>query len=995
MENVGFAAVKSLLQVSWENWARASENLCHLLDESFLSCRDVDVHEMRPHVSTGMLTGMNPAGLFFVFIDYFASELTSRCVGGASVSVVADDVSTDTSSTANDTGATNPHGLDMAAHQMQLKKQKERPLLFPPIHTLCRQPSLIEAIESLAESLWCTQAVLHSGDHDGDCPQLVRCPLCYAASIEHVVGTKALWSLLEFHAAYRIALKPPCGDSEDMSSNRNVVLVREGDYEAVLKLDDTTQCLLWTHAIAVCRNAVWNGAVQTARLCVGRWLYTGSHSVLFARRRHHEGGLGAVQVGSDIYSFRVFLLIQSCLLIEDEVALELDTANATRSLTNNNNNNRSSQKKRCDTGAESMTDGVYNYHGDDGNEDDVASQQSSFTLRGRGDEELCASLLVLREMARMFAHDVVFVALTMTAPHHATGGVPLLHWVCERGYESCVRLLLTAWLAAYRDERIQPNAKYTQAVSEKVVCIDFKQETQGTEQFLEKKTMSKANSKAIRCTALCVGNGVLSHAVRGGNASIVRQLLLFGASRHQWGGDGEPTNEDMPTLLRNLDILTNGVTGTLHECVRGALCATSAADALANAAWRLWREKVRMLTTENAKDSELTHYRRLHDTVMRTTLAALEFDPHNIVARTTLRDVLVRKLLDGCTLLTATSETSMREKRYYMTARRMCEQLLTTHTEQEREIRSLLRTTPHVSVESTETAKAAALLSSFSLLLGAGGVGGDDRSSATIVTDEKQKLMYALVNLTNSPEGATSANASAAMTGHPLWVQLPRGVDVQRSLERAGGLYGVVESAMPLVAPVESGDLVMFVRRKGSFCFDVTRVVRLREGVVVEVPCVLQDGDGEVTRRVLRCAMVPSPVHDRVASDPLQWMEATSTREGDAVEQILNSPQHLQRWLNIAHFGCRALWFHDVALTPYVWRLCTSGDGATRTRRVVAAAAFLFACDADAEAVDDPLGVTSEALFLLQSREATAEEGGATACVTGVLPPWGWNRAPR
>ncbi|KEG05808.1 hypothetical protein DQ04_18251010 [Trypanosoma grayi] len=420
---------------------------------------------------------------------------------------------------------------------------------------------------------------------------------------------------------------------------------------------------------------------------------------------------------------------------------------------------------------------------------------------------------------------------------------------------------------------------------------------------------------------------------------------------------------------------------------------------------------------------------------MRTALAALEFDPHNAVARATLRDVLARKAFDSGTADAAgavTGEAAVQLRRYNKTVRRMCGQLLTARTEREREMESLLKAIPSASASTPVSAQSAwqeggnvsggipsasasTPVSAQSAWQEGGNVSGGGGAAATIATDEQQRPVYALVNLTDTGaaggRGGEAAAASTAMM-HPLWVRLPHGVDVDRTLELVGGLFGVVQGAVPLVAPVERGDLVVFELRRNFFRFDVTRVVRPRDGVVVEVPCVLQHGRRDVTTCVLRCASAPSPVYDceedRVPQDPLQWLDTTSAAAAvtnDVVEQILGSRLYLQRWLHVAQLGSRPVWFRDVPVDPRgaaVWRLHepNSNSGADERRVILAAAAFPFACGQAAEEADDPFGASSEAVFALQPQGANSAvstvglggvNDGVLFRVVGVFPEWGWD----
>ncbi|RNF10904.1 hypothetical protein TraAM80_01288 [Trypanosoma rangeli] len=972
------ASVKRLLvQEPWENPVRASEVICSLLDASLMWCCGDKTCD---HPVANAEDKVEVAGLFFNFVRYFATALTRKRLGGVRGAPTTADTSVVSVSAFTDAtvGAPQPHSA--AAYQSKLRSS----VVFPPIHELWRQPSLVAAIERLAEVVWSIQMLLHAGDGHVCVAQVGRCPLCYAASIEHVSGTDAMWSLLEFYAVYRVA---------EVSSDRGIRKSSsltddpstDASHELILVLDVDTRRLLWTHAMAVCRNAVWNGAVQTLRLSVEQWVYSGTHPTLFATV-HQQGSPTAVQVDGDVISLFAFILIQCCLLIQDEVVFEMDVRTAAMQATPAGKRQYKSHRHGAlEEACHEKEDG------------DVASQaSSSLSLEGRGDAGLYDSLVALREMSHAAGVMAAFVALTMTAPHYATGGVTLLHWVCAKGYEFCVRLLLTAWVAVYRDARLPPSVTSPVACEEKRVRVDF-----GPAQVLEVPTDTaaapKTTAKAIRCTALQVDDEILSCAVRGGNVSVLRQLLLCGASRHQWK-DKEPTDKEVVALLLDPGSVLDGVVGTLHERVRDALCATAAADALAIAAWRLWSEKVQKLAVDKAGEAP---YRRSHDGVMRTTLAALEFDPHNPLARTTLRDLLARKVTDILAAKLPTGEAALHQRRYCQTARRMCEQLLTTHTGREGEMESLLRFRALPSADSsslmkTTTAHMASdntfLFLPFAESAGVSG-GGGGGSSATIAIDKQRRPVFALVNLTDSAVSPTS-KTTAMM--HPLWVRLPHGVDVHRSLELAGGLYGVVESAMPLIAPVERGDLVVFTLRQKCYRFDVTRIVRPQDGVVVEVPCVLQGTRDEVKTSVLRCALVPPPVYelddDRVVADPLQWLERASTPTSDAVEQILNSRQHLQRWLHIAHRGRRTLWFNEVPLAPSeasVWRLGKAYNEA-EARPIFATASFPLVGRAEAEVVDDPFGLTSETIFVLRPAGTRVVEGDVAFRVAGVFPRWGW-----
>ncbi|ESL07170.1 hypothetical protein TRSC58_05147 [Trypanosoma rangeli SC58] len=969
-------SVKCLLvQEPWENPVRASDVICSLLDDSLMwSCGD----ETRDHPVANAEDKVEVAGLFFDFVSYFATALTRRRLGGFRGAPATADTSVVSVSAFTDATVGAPEPRSAAAYQSKLRSS----VVFPPIHVLWRQPSLVAAIERLAEAVWSIQTLLHVGDGHVRAAQVGRCPLCYAASIEHVSGTDAMWSLLEFYAVYRVAevssdrgIRKPSNLTDATSTNAS--------HEVVLVLDADTRRLLWTHAMAVCRNAAWNGAVQTLRLSVEQWVYSGTHPTLFATV-HPRGSPAVVQVGGDVISLSAFVLIQCCLLIQDEVVFEMDARTAATQATpvskrqQNRHRHGALEEACCEK-----------------EDDDVVSQaSSSLTLRGRGDAGLYDSLVALREMSHAAGVTAAFVALTMTAPHYATGGVTLLHWVCAKGYEFCVRLLLTVWVAVYRDARLPPGVANPVTCEEKRVCVEFRQ-AQALAVPTDTAAAPKTTAKAIRCTALQVDDGILSCAVRGGNVSVIRQLLLCGASQHQWE-DREPTDEEVLALLHDPGSVLDRVVGTLHERVRNALCATAAANTLANAAWRLWSEKVRKLAAGKAGEAP---YRRSHDSVMRIALAALEFDPHNPLARTTLRDLLARKVTDTLAAKLPTGEAALHQKRYCQTARRMCEQLLTTHTGRKGEMESPLRfrALPSAVLSSLTKARTAPMASdntfSFESFAESGGVSGGGGSSATIAVDEQQRPVCALVNLTD-PAASPTSKTTAMM--HPLWVLLPHGVDIQRSLELAGGLYGVVASAMPLIAPVERGDLVIFTLHQKFYRFDVTRIVRPQDGVVVEVPCVLQGARDEVKTSVLRCALVPPPVYelddDRVVADPLQWLERASTPTSDAVEQILNSRQHLQRWLHIAHRGRRTSWFDEVPLATNeasVWRFGKVYDGA-EMRSIFATAAFPLAGGAEAEEVDDPFGLTSETIFVLRPSGTRVVEGDVAFRVAGVFPRWGW-----
>ncbi|EKF30642.1 hypothetical protein MOQ_005540 [Trypanosoma cruzi marinkellei] len=925
-------------------------------------------------------------GLFFAFVKYFATELTFRYSGFVHGASTRNEGIAVHNSVVKETrvGTQKPHNA--AAYLIQLQPS----VSLPSIQELLRQPSLVAAIELLAEAVWNIQTLLHFGGSDVEVSHVGRCPLCYAASIDHVQGTHAMWSLLEFYATYRIARELSSECNGKKTANSNGIHSTNEIHDDAIVADVDTRRLLWTHAIAVCRNAIWNGAVQTLRLSVEQWLYAGTHPTLFAVTTPSQGSASAVQVGGDIFGLRAFLQIQCCLLVQEEVAFEMDTAYTTNKTTPVN-------KKQMGNMRRALEEAPCKDADDDG----VFSELSSLTLQHRGDTELHDSLLALYEMSHGTGITAAFVALTMTAPYDATGGLTLLHWVCARGYEFCVRLLLTAWVAVHRDARLPSNVACTETYEEKRVRIGFAR-TQGSDLLTDEKVVPRRIAKAIRCTALQFDEGILPCAIRGGNISILRQLFLCGVSRHQWDG-GETKSEEMSALLRDPGFVLDKADGSLQERVRDALCATAAADALANAAWKLWKEKVRKLTAGEIGEAS---YRRSHDGVMRTALAALEFDPHNPLARTTLRDLLARKVIDARTVESLTGEAALQKKRYFQTARRMCEHLFTTDTELERELRSLLQSVPIVSGPSSSSLSSPSLTRTatvpvefantflFRNNFEGGDVSGGGGSSATIAIDENQRPVYALVNLTDPAASATS-KTTAMM--HPLWVRLPRGVDVQRSLEIAGGLYGVVESALPLVAPVERGDLVIFELRQEFFRFDVTRIVRPQDGVVVEVPCVLEGDGEEVKTAVLRCALVPPPVHelddDRVKGDPLQWLETTSTQAGDAVEQILNSRQHLQRWLHIAHRCHRTLWFREVSVTPSaasVWHLCKVSNG-VHARPAFAVAAFYFASGVGSEEADDPFGITSETIFLLRPQEKSAVKSNVTFRVAGVFPIWGWS----
>ncbi|RNF17083.1 uncharacterized protein Tco025E_05069 [Trypanosoma conorhini] len=973
------ASVKRLLlQEPWENPGRASDVICRLLDDSLMGCRG-DAARDRPVADAEQKVKV--ACLFFDFVGYFATAVTSRRCGGAHGAPATDDSGGDLT-----VGAPpRPHGA--AASQRGLRHS----VPLPPIHELWRQPSLVAAIERLAEVVWNIQALLHLGDGHVEASRVGRCPLCYAASIEHVPGTDVMWCLLELHAVYRVAEEASSGYERGRTSSLKQAASTNASDEMTLALDVDTRRLLWTHAMAVCRNAVWNGAVQTLRLSVEQWVYGGTHPTLFALARQ-KSGPAAVQVGGDVVSHSALVLIQCCLLIQDEVAFEVEVRDAAAQAT-------PAGKRQWKGGIRRTLEEARR-----GNEDDAetASQTSSLTLRGRGDAGLHDSLLALRELSHAAGSAAAFVALTTTAPHYATGGATLLHWVSAKGYECCVRLLLTAWVEVYRDARLPPSVARHVACEEKRVCVDFAQaqtwEAPTDTTTTKAAAAPKTTARAIRCTALQVDDDILPGAVQGGSVAVLRQLLLCGASRHHWEV-GAPADEEVLALLLDPGNVLDGVVGTLHERVRDSLCATAAADALASAAWRLWSEKVRKVAADKAGEAA---YRRSHDGVMRTALAALEFDPYNPLARTTLRDVLARKVTDVPAVRLPMGEAALEQRRYYQTARRMCEQLLSTRTEREREIQSLLRSVPLPAEATSPPANAttAPMTSDntfwFLTSSQSGGVSGGGGSPATIATDEQQRPVYALVNLTD-PTASPASRTTAMM--HPLWVRLPRGVDVQRSLERVGGLYGLVESAMPLIAPVERGDLVVFALRQNFCRFDVTRVVRPQDGAVVEVPCVLQGARDEVKKSILRCAVVPPPVYelddDRVLGDPLQWLEPASTPTSDVVEQLLNNRRCLQRWLYVALRGRRTSWFHDLPLTPSeasVWRLGTTSNGVD-TRLVFATAAFPLAGDAEAGEVDDPLGLTSEAIFVLRSPRTRVVEGDVAFRVAGVFPRWGWGNS--
>ncbi|RNF18157.1 hypothetical protein TcG_05160 [Trypanosoma cruzi] len=977
-------SVKSLLlQGPWASLDRTSDVICSLLDDSLKICCCED--DMRHDPVVNAENNTEKTGLFFAFVKYFATELTLRRIGCVHGTFKRNESTTVHGSVLKETrvGTQKPHNA--ATYLVQLQPS----VSFPSVQELLRQPSLVAAIELLAEAVWKIQTLLHRGVSDVDVFHVGRCPLCYAASIDHVPGTDAMWSLLEFYATYRIDRELPLECEGKKNANLNATHSTNESHDDAIVADVDTRRLLWTHAIAVCRNAIWNGAVQTLRLSVEQWLYAGTHQTLFAVTTPSQGSASAVQVGGDVFSLWAFLLIQCCLLVQEEVAFEMDTANTASEATpvnkkQMNNMRRTPEEASCK----------------DADDDGVFSQLSSLTPQDRGDVGLHGSLLALYEMSHGAGITAAFVALTTTAPYDATGGLTLLYWVCARGHEFCVRLLLTAWVAVHRDARLPSNVTRTETYEEKRVRIGFAR-MQSSDLVTDEKVVPRRTAKAIRCTALQFDEGILPCAIMGGSISILRQLFLCGASRHQWDG-GDTKNEEMSALLRDPGFVLDKAVGSLHERVCDALCATAAADALANAAWKLWKEKVRKLTAGEAGEAL---YKQSHDGVMRTALAALEFDPHNPLARTTLRDLLARKVIDSRTVESLTGEAALHQKRYYQTARRMCEQLFTTDTELEREIRSLLQSIQIVSGPSSSSLSSPSLRRTatapvesdntflFRNNFEGGDVSGGGGSSATIAIDEKQRPVYALVNLTDPAASATS-KTTAMM--HPLWVRLPQGVDVQRSLEIAGGLYGVVESALPLVAPVERGNLVIFELRQEFFRFDVTRIVRPQDGVVVEVPCVLEGDGEEVKTSVLRCALVPPPVHelddDRVKGDPLQWLETTSTQADDAVEQILNSRQHLQRWLHIAHRCHRTLWFREVCVTPSaacVWHLCKASNG-VHARSAFAVAAFSFACGVDSEEADDPFGITSETIFVLRPQEKSAVKSNVAFRVAGVFPTWGW-----
>lgn len=70
--------------------------------------------------------------------------------------------------------------------------------------------------------------------------------------------------------------------------------------------------------------------------------------------------------------------------------------------------------------------------------------------------------------------------------------------------------------------------------------------------------------------------------------------------------------------------------------------------------------------------------------------------------------------------------------------------------------------------------------------------------------------LYALVNLPVTLLEQPFADDVEDCSPSSIWVRLPNAIDLQQSLLDHGGAYGIVASVMPLAAPVQQGDLIVF-----------------------------------------------------------------------------------------------------------------------------------------------------------------------------------------
>lgn len=542
--------------------------------------------------------------------------------------------------------------------------------LFSSPQRAWRRPAVLAALCGLADAVWQLQAHNHDptlhqqrwrkpaapGAAATSVPRAVvcRCPLCYAAALNDVLAVETLWSLLELRVSVRLADDDDDEEDADVHERRSRRRKRRAPSAAAkasrrrwLRRHVAARVVLYNHALAVCRTAVWNGCTEVLQRTSQVWVFAPQQRLFpslagfvstdtpaperalrwQSQQQQQQRGRGSsrgVRETCDMVwlaasqppiSRRAFLLTLCCLWLQDEGLFHRGPHTSSSSSAS-------------------------------------ASVQMPFQ---RDETQLAASLRAFacvfqppssssgNERDKTGGSDVgdatahVTAVLLLATPFcWLDGGRTFLSWLCERGYVGAVRVLCHDAACAYGvADGSGPGAVPTvpTAVAEQARDPPHRvlfppssssptgrrgggdggssQAAVASPQPLQQALCSTRRCSYLFCTSSFSNEATALDAaveVEGCSSALVRLLVLNGASVHALHPrtvhrllttvrqstlpDGSDVESTVHLLSVPREVLEAPPSGDLVAQLRHTLSAAAAANTLATLAGRLWREKV-------------------------------------------------------------------------------------------------------------------------------------------------------------------------------------------------------------------------------------------------------------------------------------------------------------------------------------------------------------------------------------------------------------------
>lgn len=570
-----------------------------------------------------------------------------------------------------------------------------RRLWGPPAATLWRQPAVLASLTSLAEEVALLEAHNHSGSRstgmDGGPPrtheeeeeaekEVLPCPLCYAAAVDDAMAAEAMWCLLELHRAFATPGASPSPQSERGNVKRN-----DDD-------DRRRRATAVAHAVAVCRIGLLNtqgdgecrsgaavtaaGGVLSVVACraVRHWLLAPWRKGLFSAACPAMTGRDMATTATTTATTSVsaatlmasqrgmVALTLTALIAQDEAAMhnDDDACGGGDSSSSGNSIVRASDGEDVARTLAALGQLLYaavpappaDPRG--GSSSSSYSTDAAVALAGEWFLELTAAT----PFPWLRVDSCPASSSSQRQHQQQRGAATLLEWVCGRGHVLAARLVSNVVM----DASDRAGGRAPQLWRGALSCA------------LAAALASRSNGTPVKAalTRLLLLAGASPYTVP---PEVLRACLTSGAA-----GDDDGSHRTLVELLHSPGVALDpppppqSQAPSLLQRIRLAATASSAADRLAQLAWRLWSEKVRQLSPfpqegepGEERDEEqqgqqgqqpasgsgggfsaerMRAVAAAQDRVLRPALAALSFEPGHPAARLALAAVLGRKLRD-------------------------------------------------------------------------------------------------------------------------------------------------------------------------------------------------------------------------------------------------------------------------------------------------------------------------------------------------------------